>query len=74
MLNSSFSLLRHKPREVILLTLIALGVGASPAWADVITDWEAKISLNRAASTDTDTIGAETRHSDRTFLQRRRPT
>jgi hypothetical protein len=29
---------------VILLTLIALGVGASPAWADVITDWDAKIS------------------------------
>jgi hypothetical protein len=44
MLNSSFSLLRHKPREVILLTLIALGVGASPAWADVITDWDAQTS------------------------------
>src|SRR5215469_12384597 len=44
MLNSSFSLLPHKPWELILLTLIALGVGASPAWADVVTDWDAKIS------------------------------
>src|SRR5262245_39504460 len=42
MLHNSFSLLRHKPCGVILLTLIALGVGASSAWADVVTDWDAK--------------------------------
>jgi hypothetical protein len=44
MLNATFSAIRHKPREAILMTLIALGVGASPVRADVITDWDAKIS------------------------------
>ena len=44
MLNSSFSLVRRKPSEVILLTLIALGVGVSSARADVVTDWDAKTS------------------------------
>jgi hypothetical protein len=44
MLNSIFSALRRKSWQVILPTLIAVGVGASPVQADVITDWDAKIS------------------------------
>jgi len=44
MLHSTFSAMRRKPRNVTLLTLIAIGVGASPVRADVITDWDAKIS------------------------------
>ena len=44
MLNSTFSVIRHRPREVILPILIAVGVGASPVRADVITDWDAKVS------------------------------
>jgi hypothetical protein len=41
---STFSATRHKPWQPILLTLITVGVGASPVRADVITDWDAKIS------------------------------
>jgi hypothetical protein len=44
MLHSTCSASRRKPRNVILLTLFAMGVGASPVWADVITDWDAKAS------------------------------
>src|SRR5215472_261612 len=44
MLNRKFSGTRRKPRGVILLTPIAVAVGASPVRADVITDWDAKIS------------------------------
>jgi hypothetical protein len=44
MLNATFSAIRHKLREVILLTLVAVGASASPVRADVITDWDAKIS------------------------------
>jgi PAP2 superfamily len=44
MLNSIFSAIRRKPWPVILATLGAVGVGASPLRADVITDWDAKIS------------------------------
>ena len=42
MLNSRFSAICHPRREVILLTIIAAGLGASPVRADVITDWDAK--------------------------------
>lgn len=44
MLKSTSAAIRHKPREVILLTLVTIGVGASPVRADVITDWDAKVS------------------------------
>jgi hypothetical protein len=44
MLHSTFSAIRRKPWKVIPLTLIAVGVGASSVRADVITDWDAKIS------------------------------
>jgi hypothetical protein len=44
MLNSRFSAMRRKPWKFMLLTPIAVAVGASPVRADVITDWDAKIS------------------------------
>ena len=44
MLNFRFSAMRRKPWKFILLTPIAVAVGASPVRADVITDWDAKIS------------------------------
>jgi hypothetical protein len=44
MLDSTFSVPRRKPWRPILLALITVGVGASPVWADVITDWDAKAS------------------------------
>jgi hypothetical protein len=44
MLHSTFSAIWHTPRAVMLLTLIAVGVSASPVRADVITDWDAKTS------------------------------
>jgi hypothetical protein len=44
MLNRTFSAIRRRERGVALLTLAALGVGASPLRADVITDWDAKAS------------------------------
>src|SRR5215472_11498095 len=44
MLYSTFSATRRKPWQPILLTPIAVAVGASPVRADVITDWDAKIS------------------------------
>ena len=44
MLHSTFSATRRKPWQPIMLTLITIGVGASPVRADVITDWDAKIS------------------------------
>jgi hypothetical protein len=36
--------MRREPKNFILLTLFAIGVSTSPAWADVITDWDAKIT------------------------------
>jgi len=44
MLNSSVSAMRRKPWKIFLLTLSAVGVGASAARADVITDWDAKVT------------------------------
>jgi hypothetical protein len=44
MLSSTFSAIRRQPQNLILLTLIAVGVCALPVRADVITDWDAKIS------------------------------
>src|SRR5215469_5118837 len=44
MLDCKFSATRRKPWQPILLTLITIGVGATPVRADVITDWDAKIS------------------------------
>jgi hypothetical protein len=44
MSNSRVSAIRRKPWPVILLILGAVGVGASPLRADVITDWDAKIT------------------------------
>jgi hypothetical protein len=44
MLHSTCSAIRRKPTNVILLTLFAMGVAASPVWADVITDWDSKIT------------------------------
>src|SRR6516162_11635440 len=41
---STFSATWHNPWQPILLTLITVGVGGSPVRADVITDWDAKIS------------------------------
>lgn len=42
MLKSTFSAFLHQPWAIILLALVALGVGVSPVRADVITDWDAK--------------------------------
>src|SRR5215469_13644225 len=44
MLDSTSSATRRKPWPSILLALIMVGVSASPVRADVITDWDAKIS------------------------------
>jgi len=44
MLNTTVSAIRRKPWPVVLLALGAVGVGASPLRADVITDWDARIS------------------------------
>jgi hypothetical protein len=44
MFNFTSSTARRKPWQPILLTLITLGIGASAARADVITDWDAKIT------------------------------
>ena len=44
MFNCTFSASPRKAREVLLLTLAAVGVGVSPLRADVITDWDAKAS------------------------------
>src|SRR5215469_5657715 len=44
MLDFTFSTTRRKPWQPILLTLITAGIGASAVRADVITDWDAKIS------------------------------
>jgi hypothetical protein len=43
MLNSTVSVIRRKAWPVLLLTL-AFGIGTAPLRADVITDWDAKIS------------------------------
>ena len=44
MLDFTSSATRRKPWQPILLTLIAVVVGAPPLQADVITDWDAKVS------------------------------
>ena len=44
MLESTPSATRRQPWRPLLLTLIAVGLGAPPLRADVITDWDAKIS------------------------------
>src|SRR6516225_7773820 len=44
MSNFTLSTTRGKLWRPILLTLVAVGVGASPVRADVITDWDAKVS------------------------------
>jgi len=44
MLESTPSATRRQPWRPLLLTLIAVGLGAPPLRADVITDWDAKIT------------------------------
>jgi hypothetical protein len=44
MLDFTSSAIRRHPWRPVLLTLIAVALGASPLRADVITDWDAKIT------------------------------
>ena len=42
-MSTTISATRRKPWPGVLLTVAAIGVGAAPLRADVITDWDAKI-------------------------------
>ena len=72
MLNSTFSAIRRQSWTVILLPLTALGVGASAVRADVITDWDAKISAVASPAALGEREAAQGAKNDR-VRSRRRP-